>query len=256
MKHSDEPPIIPPPGAGIDALKQQPLQLSGEQFPFVACMHPPAMQVPPLGQMVHASPFEPQGSVGAPVDTTHLSPRQHPWEQLAKLQLPEPLEPPELVAPLEPAEPLPPLDPLPPPEPPELVAPLEPLAPLELPAPLEPLTPLEPPEVLAPIEASDSRDPKGRSSRSDEREQPMPDATPRAVARTKKAIRTEPTMADRVQRCHSQQPQAPGRLAFTRGIRPAAGSSRRAVWVDGAIGHLQGETRTILTFVGPLPGAA
>ena len=167
--------------------------------------------------------------MGAPVDTTHLSPRQHPWEQLAKLQPPEPLEPLELVAPLEPPEPLPPLEPLPPPEPPELVAPLEPLAPPELLAPLEPLTPLEPPEVLAPIEASGSRDPKGRSSRSDEREQPKPDATPRVVARTKEAIRTALPMADRVSRRHSQRPQAPSRLTFTRGVRPVAGSFRRAV---------------------------
>ena len=150
---------MPPPGRGIDALKQQPLQLAGEQPPLACCMHPPAKHVSPLGHVVQASPFEPHGSVGA-VGTKHLSPKQQPLGQLAKLQDPEPLDPPEL---------------------------LEPLAPLEAPELLEPP---EPPEPLAPLETPG--DPEGRSSKSDDREQPRPDATLRVTARTKEAIRTSP----------------------------------------------------------------
>jgi hypothetical protein len=168
---------MPPPGRGIDALKQQPLQLAGEQPPLACCMHPPAKHVSPLGHVVQASPFEPHGSVGA-VGTKHLSPKQQPLGQLAKLQDPEPLDPPELLEPLAPLE-APEL--LEPPEPPE------PLAPLEAPELLEPP---EPPEPLAPLETPG--DPEGRSSKSDDREQPRPDATLRVTARTKEAIRTSP----------------------------------------------------------------
>lgn len=89
-------------------------------------MHPPAKHVKPLGHMVQASPFEPQGSVGA-MGTTHLLPRQQP-EQLAKLQDPEP---PELLEPPEPPELREP------PEPPEL---LDPELPELLERPCEPAT--------------------------------------------------------------------------------------------------------------------
>jgi hypothetical protein len=121
-------------------------------------VHPPDTHVKPLGHVVQASPFEPQGSVAA-MGTTHLVPRQQPLGQLAKLQDPEPLGPPELLEPLK------------------LLAPLEP-----------------------------PRDPEVMSSRSDDREQPKPEAAPRAARPrvTTKAIRTSLTMAEHVERRHSQ----------------------------------------------------
>jgi hypothetical protein len=172
-------------------------------------VHPPDTHVKPLGHVVQASPFEPQGSVAA-MGTTHLVPRQQPLGQLAKLQDPEPLGPPELLEPLDPPELLEPLDPpelLGPLDPPELLEPPEPpelLKPPEPPEPPEPLELLEPLKLLAPLEPP--RDPEVMSSRSDDREQPKPEAAPRAARPrvTTRAIRTSLTMAEHVERRHSQ----------------------------------------------------